>query len=119
MDSSQAWLDSVREIMRASLEDVRISSGKYNLYAGQNSLLTNGGLFVQLFSEDNALIAPFHSLFYYSHAHTDDSTHHNESFMVEIAHDDHEALVLLTKKVLNWDLYIFELHERRASSSRV
>lgn len=39
--------------------------------------------------------------------------------MVEVAEDDVDALVLLTKQVLYWDLDIFECHVGCASGGRV
>lgn len=46
-------------------------------------------------------------------------TNHHPSLVVEVAKDDVDALVLLTKQVLYWDLDIFECHVGRASGGRV
>ena len=82
-------------------------------------LLANRRLLDQFLAKDNALVAPFQALLDDSHGHADHTTDHHETLVVEVAHDDNEALVLFTQQVLDWDLDVVELHKGGSSRSRV
>lgn len=85
----------------------------------EDILLADGGLFDQLLAEDNALVTPFQALLDHGHRHAHHTAHHHETFMIEVAHDHNEALVLFTKQVVDRHLDVVELDESCGGSGRV
>lgn len=84
-----------------------------------NILLSHHGLLDQLLPEDQSLVAPLEALLDDGRGHADDTAGHHEALVVEVAHDDDEALVLLAQQMVDGDLGVLELHERRAGGGRV
>lgn len=84
-----------------------------------DSLLSNGWLLDQPLAKDDALVAPFQALLDDGHRRADDGADHHEPLVVEVAHDDDEALVLLAQQVLDGHLDVLELHKGRRGGGRV
>ena len=85
----------------------------------QYSLLTDGWLLYQLLPKDNPLVAPLETLLDNGSRLSDDGACHHKPLVIEVGHDDNEALVLFAQQVVYWYLHIVELYECGAGSGGV
>lgn len=83
------------------------------------SLLTDDGLLNELLAKDDALVAPLQALLDDGHGHAHDGSDHHEALVVEVAHDDDEALVLLAQQVADGDLDVRKLHKSSSGGGGV
>jgi hypothetical protein len=81
--------------------------------------LANDWLFDQPLSEHQSLIAPLHAFFCHQTAHSNHSTSHHPSLVVEVGQNYVNPFVLLPQEVLDGHLYRIECDECCSCSWRV